>query len=166
LSQALLALELERLGDDRNRQRAELAGEARDDRRCARARAAAESGRDEHHIRAAERLNEAVGIFERRFAPDIRVGAGAEPLGQLRADLNLDWRGVVLQRLPIGIGDDELDAFESHERHAVDGVAPASADADDLDARTRAIVIGKLQSQRVVSHICHSASSQLKEFLE
>ena len=38
-----------------------------------------------------------------------------------------------LQRLQVGVGDHELDAFEVRLDHAVDGVAAAAADADDLD---------------------------------
>ena len=138
LGQPLLAFELERLGDDRHRQRAELAGEARDDGRGAGAGAAAEPGRDEHHVGAGQRLNQAVGVFERGLAADVRIGAGAEAFGELRADLNLDRRRIALQRLHVGVGDDELDAFEPDLHHPVDGVAAAAADADDLDARARA----------------------------
>ena len=85
----LLPLELERLGHDGDRQRAELAGEAGDDRRGAGAGAAAEAGRDEHHVGAVERLDQLVGVLERGLAADVRVGAGAEPLRQLAADLDL-----------------------------------------------------------------------------
>ena len=47
-----LALELEWLGDDADRQDAELARDARDDRRCAGAGAAAHAGGNEHHVGA------------------------------------------------------------------------------------------------------------------
>ena len=86
---ALPPFELERLGDDRDRQRAELARQAGDHRRGARAGAAAEPGRDEHHVGAVERLDQLLGVLERRLAADVRIGAGAEPLGELRADLQL-----------------------------------------------------------------------------
>jgi hypothetical protein len=58
--------------------------------------------------------------------------------------LDLDRRGVVLQRLRVGIRDDELDALEADERHPVDRIAAAAANADHLDARTRAIFISQL----------------------
>ena len=83
LQRALLALEAERLGDDGNRERAELAREARDDRRGSRAGAAAEAGGHEDHVGARQRLNERVGVLERRLTPDVRVGPRAEPLGEL-----------------------------------------------------------------------------------
>src|SRR5258705_887754 len=53
-----------------------------------------------------------VGVLERRLAADVGIGAGAEPLGQLAADLQLDARRVGVQRLPVGVGDDELDALD------------------------------------------------------
>ena len=133
LQLALAPLEPERLGDDRNRQRAELAGQAGDDRRGTGAGAAAQAGGDEDHVRAVERFDQLVGVFEGRLTADVRIGAGAEPLGQLRADLELVGRGIELQRLQVGVDDDELDAVEAGGDHAVDGVAAAAADADDLD---------------------------------
>ena len=106
-------LELERLGHDGDRQRAKLGGEAGDDRRSARAGAAAQARRHEHHVGAIQRLNQLVGVLERRLAADVGIGAGAEPLRQLRADLDLHRRRVVLQRLQVRVGDDELDALEA-----------------------------------------------------
>ena len=55
---------------------------------------------------------------------------------------------VLRQRLEIGVGDDELDAVEAGAHHAVDGVAAAAADADDLDARALAPLGFELESQR------------------
>ena len=110
--------------------------------------AAAEAGRDEHHVGAVERFDQLVGVFERRLAADVRVGAGAEPLGQLAADLDLVRRGVEFQRLQVRVGDDELDAVEAGLHHAVDGVAAAAADADDLDAGAGAAFLVELQPQR------------------
>ena len=71
-------------------------------------------------------------------AADVRIGAGAEALRQFVANLHLDGRRVVLERLQIGVGDDELDAAEAGLHHAIDGVAAAAADADHLDARAGA----------------------------
>ncbi len=134
-SARLPALELERLGDDGDRQRAELAGQAGDHRRRAGAGAAAEAGGDEDHVGARQRLDDRVGVLERGLPADVGIGAGAEPLRQLLADLDLDGGLVVLERLDVGVGDDELDAAESDRDHPVDGVAAAAADADHLDLR-------------------------------
>ena len=125
----------------------ELAGQAGDHRCGAGAGTASKTGRDEHHVGARERLNEAVGVLERSFPPDVRVGACAEPFRQLAADLNLDRRGVHVQRLHVGVGDDELDSFQSDSHHPVDRVAAATADAHHLDSRARPALISQLQTQ-------------------
>ena len=71
-SEPLLAFELERLGHDGHRERAELARQAGDDRRGAGPGAAAEAGGHEDHVGAVERLNDAFGVLERRLAADVR----------------------------------------------------------------------------------------------
>ena len=82
------------------------------------------------------------------WRPMFGIGAGAEALGQLGADLNLVRRGVELEGLQIGIGDDELDAIEARRRHSVHGVAAAAANADDLDARAGAAFLVEPQAQQ------------------
>jgi len=59
----------------------------------------------------------------------------AQPLRQLRSDLDLDRRGVGAQRLRVGIGDDELHAGEPGLDHARHGIAAAAAHAHHLDPR-------------------------------
>ena len=80
--------------------------------------------------------------------PTFGSAPAPSPLVSLAADLQLDRRGVQLQRLQVGVGDDELDAVEPGRDHAVDGVAAAAADADDLDARAGASLLVELQAQR------------------
>ena len=84
------ALERERLGDDADRERALVARDLRDDRRRAGAGAAAHAGGDEHHVGALQRLGDALRVLERRLAADLGVGARAEALGEVRAELDLD----------------------------------------------------------------------------
>ena len=91
-----------------------------------------------------------VGVLERGLPADVRIGAGAEALGQLAADLNLHRRRAVPQRLRVGVGDDELDAAEAGLNHARDGVAAAAADADHLDARAGAGSFVDRQAQPLV----------------
>ena len=74
-------------------------------------------------------LSEAGG----RTVADIRVGAGAESLGQLVANVELDVGVAHGERLRIGVAGDEFDAAQSSVDHAVDGIGTAAADADDLD---------------------------------
>src|ERR1700724_1618662 len=89
LREPLFSLELERFGDHRHRQRSQLAGEAGNDRRSAGTRAAAQPGGDEHHVGPCQCLNQLVGIFQRGLTPHVRIGAGAEPFGELAPNLNL-----------------------------------------------------------------------------
>ena len=135
LLHAALAFEREGLGDDRDSERAELAREIRDHGRSAAAGAAAETGGDEHHVRAVERFENFLGVFERSFAADLGIGARAQSFGQLRAELQFHRRLRKFQRLQIGIGGDEFDAFDFGADHAVDGVRSAAAHADHFNLR-------------------------------
>ena len=80
LLHAALAFEGEGLGDDRNGERAEFAGEIRDHGSRAASGASAETGSDEDHVRAVERFENFFGVFERGFAADFGIGARAEIL--------------------------------------------------------------------------------------
>ena len=71
------------------------------------------------------------------------------PFGQLVADLHLDGGFVVIERLHVGVGDDELDAAEAHLDHAVHGVAASASDADDLDGGRATALWIQRQSQLV-----------------
>ena len=124
------------LGDDADGQRADLVlGDLGDDRRGAGAGAAALARGDEHHVRALERLLDVVARLGGRAEADLRVGAGAQALGQVVADVQLDVGVAHLQRLGVGVGGDELDPAQARVDHPVDGVGTAAADADDLDDR-------------------------------
>ena len=144
------------LRDHGNGERAHLAGQRRDDRSGAGAGASAESGGDEDHVGAFERLDDLVGIFERGLAADFRIRARAEAVRQLHAELQLHGRVRHAQRLQVGVGDDELDALHAGIDHAVDGVAAASAYADHFDLGVVAGLFVEADANfRVVCHICH-----------
>ena len=120
----------------------ELARDAPDHRRAAGAGAAAHAGGDEHHVGAGRDSSRiALGVLLGGGAADLRLGAGAEPLC---AELELDRRQVVGQRLRVGVGDDELDPAQTGRDHGVDRVAAAAAHADDLDAGAGAFVPDQL----------------------
>ena len=141
---ALRALEGERLGHHADGQRAAVARDLRDDGRRAGAGAAAHAGGHEDHVGAGERLGDARGVLQRGGAADLRVGAGAEPLGQVAAEVDLGARQAGLQHLTVGVGDDEVDAFDAGLDHRVERVAAATAYTDDLDdgtAGTLSIVV-------------------------
>jgi hypothetical protein len=148
-------LERERLRDDADGERLELACELGDDRCAARAGAAALPGGHEDHVRPLERLLQLVATLGRGGAPDVRVGARAEPAGRLGADVDLDVGVAHEQRLRVGVDGDELDAGEARVDHAVHGVRAAAADAGDLDHRE---VVA-----RPVSYLNHSRPLSLVE---
>ena len=136
LAHALRALEVERLGDHADGQRADLLlGDLGDHGRGAGAGAAALAGGHEDHVSALERLLDLVAALVGGAVAHLGVGARAEPARELVADLQLDVGVAHLQRLGVGVDRDELDALEARVDHAVDGVGAAAADADDLDDR-------------------------------
>src|SRR5918997_1495195 len=124
-------LEGERLGDDAHRERAHLAGDARDDRRRARAGAAACAGGDEHHVRAAQHGLHLVVVLERREAPELGVRARAEPARGFPAYVHAVVRRGLLERLGVGVDRDELDALDLRLDHPVDGVHARASHPDD-----------------------------------
>jgi hypothetical protein len=63
-------------------------------------------------------------IFEGRGPADVRIGAGAESLRQLLADLDLDGRRILVERLRIGVRDDEFDVAESGFHHRFTAFPP------------------------------------------
>jgi hypothetical protein len=132
-SPAARALEAERLGHDADGQRAELAGDARDDRRGAGARAAALAGRDEHHVRALDRVLQLVAALGRRGLPHLGVRPCTEAARRLCADVDLHVRVDDEERLGVRVRRDEVNAAEARVDHAVDRVRSAAADPDDLD---------------------------------
>ena len=132
---AALALEVERLGDDADGEDALLLRGARDDRRGAGSGAAAHAGGDEDHVGAGKMIHDLRQRLFRGGRADLRLRAGAEPLRQCGAHLDAALGGIVLHGLGIGVGDDELDAFETGLDHVVDGVAAGAADAEDRDPR-------------------------------
>ena len=104
--------------------------------------------------------------------PMFGIGAGAEALRQLVADLHLDAGLVVVERLHVGVGDDELDAAEADVHHAVDGVAAAAADADHLDLRAAPRLRDRASAAACSSLVaigirsCLIVEPPLEEFLE
>src|SRR2546430_5205781 len=85
-----------------DRQRAEIAGDLRDDRGRPRAGAAAHAAGDEHEVRALQGVQHLVAVLFDGLPADFRSRAGAEPARQLLADLDFDVGFVVEERLGIG----------------------------------------------------------------
>ncbi len=132
---AATALERERLGDHGHGQDAHFLGQLRHHRRGAGTGAATHAGGDEHHVRALQGVHDPLAVFQRGLAADFRVGAGAQALGDIGAELQLQLGAAVLDRLRIGVGGDELDAVHAGVDHVRHGVAAAAAHAHHLDHR-------------------------------
>ena len=135
LHRAAATFEAERTRHDTDRQRADLLRDLRDDRRATGAGAAALARGDEHHVGALQHLFDLLAVLLGGLAADLGIGTGAEAAGELAADVELHVGVGQQQRLRVGVDGDELDALQPGVDHAVDGVAAAAADADDLDHR-------------------------------
>ncbi|CAB5034655.1 unannotated protein [freshwater metagenome] len=83
---------------------------------------------------------DAVVIFHRSGAAELRVGACAEPASQRFTDVDGDVGLGLLDRLNVGVDGDEFDASDAGFDHAVDGVYACSAYADY--AQYRATLLG------------------------
>ena len=106
-----------------------------DDGRPAGAGAAALAGRDEHQVGAAQRRLELVARGLHGLAADLGIGAAAEAVRDLLADVDLDVGVAHVELLHVGVDGDELDALDARVDHAVHGVGAGAADADHLDGR-------------------------------
>ena len=127
------AFEPERRRHDADGERAELARDPRDDRRAPVPGAATLAGGHEHHVGAAQRRADLVVRLLRRLAARLRIGAGAEALRQLLADMDLDRRVREIELLHVGVDGDEVDLRDAGVHHPVDCVDTAAADPDDAD---------------------------------
>ena len=132
---ALASLEEEGLGDDADGQGPLLARDLRDDGCGTGSRSTAHAGGDEDHVGSAQELLDALDVFQRRLASLVGIRTCAETARDVRTDGELGRGGVRVERLSVGVDDDELDPFEAEVDHRVHGVAAGAADADDLDAR-------------------------------
>ena len=175
LQRAPAALERKRLGHDGHGQHAQLTRQVRDDRCRPGAGAAAQPGRDKHHISPVQRGDDLPGVLECRLPADVRVCACTEPLRELGADLQAQGRSIVAQRLCVRVGHDILDAAEPGAHHPVHGVAPAAPDTDDLDPRADVIGVldrhaqvrvplGSLAGDRITGSIRQRCSFHLAPF--
>src|SRR5690606_31420987 len=138
---ALLAFEGEWTGHHRNGQDAHFLGHLRNDRRRTGTGTATHACGDEHHVRALQYFGHALTVFECRLATDLRIGSCTQALGHAAAQLQHGARTNVFQRLGIGVGADELDAFDVAADHVIDGITTTATDADHLDDRVLRNVI-------------------------
>ena len=124
-----------------HRQNAHLLGDLGHDRCGTGAGTTTHAGRDEQHVGAFDYFLNPVAVFHRGLAADVGVGARAEALCDVAADLQARAHLDVLERLRIRVGADEIDAFDSGLDHVGHGVAAAPADPDDFDDSRLAVCI-------------------------
>ena len=127
------AFEGERPRHDADGQSSDLAREIGDDRRGARSGAAPLARRHEHHVGALQDFFQLVARLEGRRPTDLGVGAGSEATRDVVSDVDLHVGVAHQERLCVRVDADELHASKARVDHAVDGVRPTAADADDLD---------------------------------
>ncbi len=84
-------------------------------------------------MRALERLLDLIDRLFGRGASDFGTRACAEALRDLRAQLDAMPGRRLLERLRVGVGDEELDALHIGADHVRDRVAARAADADHRD---------------------------------
>ena len=151
---AAAALEVERLGDDADGEDALLARRRGDHGRRTGAGAAAHAGGDEHHVGAVEQLQDLGQRFLGGLAADLGPRARAQALGDGDAELDAPVGERLAERLRVGVGDDELHAFQRGADHVVDGVSARATDTDDGDTRLNLRLL-----LREAEVDCHSAFS-------
>ena len=142
------ALEMERLGDDADRQNSHLAGDPSDHGRSAGAGAPAHAGGHENHMRARQMVANLLDRLLGRRPADFGFRAGAEALGDLQSHLDDPLGARRAQRLRVGVGDDEVDPYEAGDDHVVDGVAAGAAHSAHHDPRLQLPQFGSLDIDR------------------
>ncbi len=145
---AVTTFEVERLGHHADGQDAALAGALGDDRAGAGAGATTHPGGDEHHVSAVQVFADFWrGLFGRGHA-DFRMGPCAKALGDVDAELDATICLGKGELLRVGVGDDELDAFETRVNHVVDGVAAGPADPEHNDPWLQFLNLGGKHLER------------------
>jgi len=126
------ALEEERLRHDADREAARHLGAFGDNRRRARASAAAHARDDEDKVGAPHDRIDLRNALLRRQSADRRIPAGAEPARHVPPDLHLPRaaRGRV-ERLCVRVDAEALNASLANAHHTRDRIAPTAADAED-----------------------------------
>jgi hypothetical protein len=138
---ALRAFHRKRLRHDGHRQDTHLLRELRNHRRRSGARAAAQAGSQEQHVRTFDDLLDAIAIFHRSLPPNLGIGARTEPFRDVAADLQAGLDPRPLQRLRVGVRADEVHAFDSGADHVRDRVAAAATDSEHFDDSCLAVSV-------------------------
>jgi hypothetical protein len=136
-------------------------GRRGDDGRRTGAGAAAHAGGDEHHVGAVEQLQDFGQRLLSRLTADLGPRTRAQALGDGDAELHAPVGERLAERLCVGVGDDELHAFERGTDHVVDGISARATHANDGDTRLNLrLLLGEAEVD------CHTAfSTQTRGYL-
>ena len=132
---SVAAFEGEGLGHHADGQDAAVAGAFGDDGGRAGAGAAAHAGGDEDHVGAVQVPVDFLGRVLGGVHADLGVGARAQTLGDVHAELDALAGERQRELLGVGVRDDEIDALQARFDHVVDGVDPGASDAEHADTR-------------------------------
>ncbi len=155
---ALVAFHLERLGHHRHGENAQLLRDLCHNRCRTGAGAAAHTRGDEEHVATFDELHDTVAIFHRGLTTDFRVGARAESLGDVAADLQRRLYLGVLQGLRVSIDAHEFHTVDTAGDHVCNGVPAAATHTDHLDDGALAIGVHQFKHVARSSYLCLSAS--------
>ena len=141
LAHAARTLKGEGLRHHAHRETPRLLGCLRDDRRRAGAGAATHASHDEDHVRTCDHLCDLLVAFVRGRSARLRAAAGAEAARRAGAEAKPVGRERGINCLDVGINGPEFDSLRrvlSKLDHAVDRVAAATTNTDDLVTRAKA----------------------------
>jgi len=142
---AATALEVERLGNDADREDALVSSRLSDNRSSAGAGAAAHAGGDEAHVRTVQVIDDFIDALFGCGTADFRLRTSTETFSDVGAELDDALRLGHRQGLGIRVGNDEVDALEASGDHVVDSVAAAAANTEHGDTRLKLSDIRLLQ---------------------
>src|SRR3989475_821456 len=128
----------ERERADRDRQGARLFRELREDRGAARPRAASEAARDEHHVRTLDDGPQLVRGLAGRLLADLGERAGSQAPRDAASQEELVGGPDDEEMLGVRVRGEQLRPDDAGFDEAVDRVAAAAPDPDDLDVRPQA----------------------------
>ena len=130
-----LPFKLKRLGDDADRQRAQIFRNLRHNRRGARARATSHTGGHEDEVGSIKCGAKILKVFLSGALANDRVAASAEATGDRITNSDAGGGVGFHERLSVGVHRDELNAEEFSTNHAIDGVGAGTTDSDHADQR-------------------------------
>ena len=86
-------------------------------------------------------LLQTVPVLHGGLTADLRIGSGAQSLGDVATDLDTGLDPCPLQCLGVGVGADKVHALDTGPHHVHDSVTATATDADHLDDRRFAVTV-------------------------